>query len=194
MLIIAKTKIECDTSWLKQLDFKGHDDRDLAGNVDAVSIKSNDGGIHSFYRDKPVENPNDFRFTKYYKLCSSLITYFEFETTRIRVHKQEPGQTIPIHTDDNNINAKSNEDFRLRAVTALTESDDFIYQFNYEGSIEQFSLKKGETVLFDPDLVGHGMINQSKTETRYSLVQIFKAYPVSPWLKDFINTEQTVIL
>lgn len=194
MLIIAKTKIECDTLWLKQLDFKGHDDRDLAGNVDAVSIKSNDGGIHSFYRNKPVENPNDFRFTKYFKLCSSLINYFEFETTRIRIHKQEPGQSIPIHTDDNNINAKSNEDFRLRAVTALTESSDFIYQFNLEGSVEQFSLKKGETVLFDPDLVGHGMINQSETDTRYSLVQIFKAYPVSPWLKDFINTEQTVIL
>jgi len=194
VLIIAKTKIECDTLWLKHLDFKGHDDRDLAGNVDAVSIKSNDGGIHSFYRNKPVENPNDFRFTKYYKLCSSLINYFEFETTRIRIHKQEPGQTIPIHTDDNNINAKTNEDFRLRAVTALTESSDFIYQFNLEGSVEQFSLKKGETVLFDPDLVGHGMINQSETDTRYSLVQIFKAYPVSPWLKDFINTEQTVIL
>ena len=89
MLIIAKTKIEYDTSWLKQLDFKGHDDQDLAGNVDAVSIKSNDGGIHSFYRNKPVENPNDFRFTKYYKLCSSLIDYFEFETTRIRIHKQD---------------------------------------------------------------------------------------------------------
>ena len=89
MLIIAKTKIECDTSWLKQLDFKGHDDQDLAGNVDAVSIKSNDGGIHSFYRNKPVENPDDFKFTKYYKLCSSLIDYFEFETTRIRIHKQD---------------------------------------------------------------------------------------------------------
>lgn len=194
MLILAKTKITSDNSWLEQLDFKRHDDLDLAGNVDAVSIKSNDGGIHSFYRNKPVEYPSDFKFTKYYKLCSSLIDYFEIETTRIRVHKQEPGQSIPIHTDDNNINAKTNEDYRLRAVTALTESNDFIYQFNYEGSIEQFSLKKGETVLFDPDLVGHGMINQSKTETRYSLVQIFKAYPVSPWLKDFINTEQTVIL
>ena len=135
-----------------------------------------------------------FKYTKYYKLCKPLIDYFDFETTRVRVHKQEPGQTIPIHTDDNNINATSNEDFRLRAVTALTESDDFIYQFNLEGSVEQFSLKKGETVLFDPDLVGHGMINKSETETRYSLVQIFKAYPVSPWLKDFINTEQTVIL
>jgi len=194
MLIIAKTKIKIDNSWLNNLAFKGHDDYDLAGNVDAVSIKSNDGGIHSFYRNKPVEHPEDFRFTKYYKLCKPLIDFFEFETTRIRVHKQEPGQTIPIHTDDNNINAKTNDDFRLRAVTALTESEDFIYQFNLAGSIEQFSLKKGETVLFDPDLVGHGMINQSKTETRYSLVQIFKAYPVTPWLKDFINEEQTVIL
>ena len=194
MLILAKTKITIDNSWLEQLDFKGHDDLDLAGNVDAVSIKSNDGGIHSFYRTKPVEYPSDFKFTKYYKLCSSLIDYFEIETTRIRIHKQEPGQSIPIHTDDNNINAKTNEDYRFRAVTALTESNDFIYQFDYEGSMEQFNLKKGETVLFDPDLVGHGMMNQSKTETRYSLVQIFKAYPVSPWLKDFINTEQTVII
>ena len=194
MLIVAKTKICIDTGWLAKLSFKEHDDLDLAGNVDAVSIKSNDGGIHSFYRNKPIENPSDFKFTKYYKLCSSLIDYFEIETTRIRVHKQEPGQSNPIHTDDNNINAKTNEDYRLRAVTALTESNDFIYQFNYEGSIEQFSLKKGETVLFDPDLVGHGMINQSENEIRYSLVQIFKAYPVSPWLKDFINTEQTVIL
>lgn len=194
MLIIAKTKITSDNSWLTQLDFKGHDDLDLAGNVDAVSIKSNDGGIHSFYRNKLIENPDDFKYTKYYKLCNSLIDYFELETTRIRIHKQEPGKSIPIHTDDNNINAKTNEDYRLRAVTALTESVDFIYQFDYEGSIEQLSLKKGETVLFDPDLVGHGMINQSKTETRYSLVQIFKAYPVSPWLKDFINTEQTVVI
>tara|TARA_B100001093_G_C26689709_1_gene954252 strand:+ start:96 stop:680 length:585 start_codon:yes stop_codon:yes gene_type:complete len=194
VLIIAKTKIEVDTSWISQLNFKAHDDYDLAGNVDAVSIKSNDGGIHSFYRDKPVEHPSDFRYTKYYSLCKPLLECFEFETTRIRIHKQEPGQTIPVHTDDNNINAKTNDDFRLRAVTALSESEDFIYQFNLEGIIEQFSLKKGETVLFDPDLVGHGMVNQSKTKTRYSLVQIFKAYPVSPWLKDFINTEQTVIV
>jgi hypothetical protein len=194
MLIIAKTKIEIDNSWLSQLQFKAHDDYDLAGNVDAVSIKSNDGGIHSFYRNKPIENPVDFMFTKYYKLCKPLIDFFEFETTRVRIHKQDPGHTIPLHTDDNNINAKCNDDFRLRAVTALSESEDFIYQFNYKGNIEQFSLKKGETVLFDPDLVGHGMINKSKSEIRYSLVQIFKAYPVTNWLKDFINTEQTIIL
>lgn len=194
MLIKAKTKLIIDTSWLEKLQFKAHDDYDLAGNVDAVSIKSNDGGIHSFYRNKPVEHPSDFKYTKYYNLCKPLIDFFEFETTRIRIHKQDPGNIIPMHTDDNNINAKTNDDFRLRAVTALTESEDFIYQFNYNENIEQLVIKKGETVLFDPDLVGHGMINQSKTETRISLVQVFKAYPVTPWLKDFINTEQIIKL
>jgi len=194
MLMIAKTKLVFDNSWLSKLNFKPHDDQDLAGNVDAVSIKSVDGNIHSFYRNKPVENPKDFKYTKYYGLCKSLIDYFKFETTRVRVHKQEPGQTIPLHTDDNNVNAVSNEDFRLRAVTALTGSDDFIYQFQLNGEIEQFSLKVGETVLFDPDLVAHGMMNNSKTETRYSLVQVFKAYPVTPWLKNFINTDQIEIV
>jgi len=192
--MIAKTKLVFDNSWLSELIFKPHDDQDLAGNVDAVSIKSVDGNIHSFYRNKPVENPKDFKYTKYYSLCKSLIDYFKFETTRVRVHKQEPGQTIPLHTDDNNVNAVSNEDFRLRAVTALTGSDDFIYQFQLNGEIEQFSLKVGETVLFDPDLVAHGMMNNSKTETRYSLVQVFKAYPVTPWLKNFINTDQIEIV
>ena len=194
MLMIAKTKLVFDNSWLSKLNFKPHDDYDLAGNVDAVSIKSVDGNIHSFYRNKPVEHPKDFKYTKYYKLCKPLIDFFEFETTRVRVHKQDPGQTIPLHTDDNNVNAESNEDFRLRAVTALTGDNDFIYQFQLNGEIEQFSLKVGETVLFDPDLVAHGMMNNSKTETRYSLVQVFKAYPVTPWLKNFINTDKIEIL
>jgi len=37
-------------------------------------------------------------------------------------------------------------------------------------------------------------MNNSKTETRYSLVQVFKAYPVTPWLKNFINTDKIEIL
>jgi len=194
MLTIAKTKLVFDNSWLSKLEFKPHDDYDLAGNVDAVSIKSVDGHIHSFYRNKPVEYPQDFKYTKYYSLCKPLIDFFQFETTRIRIHKQEPGQTIPIHTDDNNLNAKTSDDFRLRAVTALTSDDDFIYQFELNGEIEQFNLKPGETVIFDPDLVGHGMINNSKDKIRYSLVQVFNAYPVTPWLKDFINKDQIEIV
>jgi hypothetical protein len=66
------------------------------------------------------------------------------------------------------------------------------YQFQLDGEIEQFTLKKGETVVFDPDLVGHGMINQSATDIRYSLVQVFKAYPVSDWMKSFLLSDKTV--
>jgi hypothetical protein len=194
MLMVAKTKLVFDNSWLFKLNFKPHDDYDLAGNVDAVSIKSVDGGIHSFYRNKPVEYPSDFKYTKYYDLCKPLIDFFKFDTTRVRVHKQEPGQAIPLHTDDNNLNAKDNSDFRLRAVTALTGSSDFVYQFQLNDEIEQINLKVGETVIFDPDLVAHGMINKSKTETRYSLVQVFSAYPVTPWLKDFINMDRIELL
>ena len=135
MLTIAKTKLVFDNSWLSKLEFKPHDDYDLAGNVDAVSIKSVDGHIHSFYRNKPVEHPQDFRYTKYYSLCKPLIDFFQFETTRIRVHKQEPGQSIPIHTDDNNLNAKTNNDFRLRAVTALNLKSSFVFAFKLLSSV-----------------------------------------------------------
>ena len=45
---------------------------------------------------------------------------------------------------------------------------------------------------FDPDLVAHGMSNESKTETRYALVQIFKLYPVTDWARNFISTKKVV--
>ena len=57
------------------------------------------------------------------------------QTTRIRIHRQLPGKEIPIHTDDNNGNQRTSE-YNLR-VTALTESDDFIYQFDHEEKVEQ---------------------------------------------------------
>lgn len=194
MLMTAKTKLDFDTDWLESLKFKEHNDSDLAGYVDAVAIKSWDGDVYSFYRPKPIEDPKDYRYTRYYNKCKSLVDYFQFETSRVRIHRQMPGKTLPLHTDDNNIEARNNDDFRLRAVTALTSSPDFIYTFQHNNEIEQFTLKKGETVVFDPDLVAHGMMNQSKTEIRYALVQVFKAYPVTPWLKTFLNTEQTIEL
>jgi len=55
-------------------------------------------------------------------------------------------------------------------------------------------LKQGETIFFDPDLVAHGMLNESTTETRYALVQIFKLYPVTKWARDFISTEKVVTI
>ena len=99
-----------------------------------------------------------------------------------------------MHTDDNNKGIKEASEYNLRLLTALTESDDFIYQFEHKGEVEQIKLKTGESVIFDPDTIAHGMINNSNNKTRYSLIQVFKAYPVTNWLTDFINKEQIIKL
>lgn len=192
MLMIAKTKIDFNfTDWDKLL-FKRHDDYDLSGHVDALAIKSLDGSVHSFYREGSTENPEDYSYTPYYKVFKRLIDFFEIDTTRIRIHRQLPGKSTPLHTDDNNVGIKNQSEYNLRLLTALTEDDNFVYQFEYNGNIEQINLKKGESIIFDPDMVAHGMSNQSENNTRYALVQIFKAYPITPWLKNFLYKEQTI--
>ena len=123
-----------------------------------------------------------------------LTDFFQIETTRVRIHRQLPGQTIPMHTDDNNIKATDSDHYRLRMLTALSESEDFIYRFSIDNEIEEYSLKKGESIIFDPDKVAHGMVNKSKTDIRYCFVQIFKAYPIANWTKNFINDEATIVL
>jgi hypothetical protein len=107
---------------------------------------------------------------------------------------KSPKQVIPLHVDGNNTAAKTKEDYRLRLITALTESKDFIYRFRVNGAVSIFSLKQGESILFDPDLVEHSMENNSDTEVRYALVQVFKAHPVSEWLKDFLYNKKDFII
>ena len=55
-------------------------------------------------------------------------------------------------------------------------------------SASRFS-KQGESVIFDPDKVKHGMENLSSTKNRYALVH-FRAYPMSEWFKNFLYKEQ----
>ena len=51
-------------------------------------------------------------------------------------------------------------------ITALTSSVDFIYTFEYNNETIEYQLKDGESIIFDPDLVKHGMKNKSKTMGR----------------------------
>jgi len=81
----------------------------------------------------------------------------------------------------------------ITSITALTASKDFRYNFMDTKNKHRVQwLRQGETILFDPDLIAHGMSNESKTETRYALVQIFKLYPVTDWARDFISTKKVV--
>jgi len=195
MIIRPKTKLDFDNSWIDKLKFKEHTDIDLAGHVSAIAVKSESGKVFDFYRTQPLEEPTNFKLTALYEKINEvkkLTDFFKIETTRIRIHRQLPGQTIPMHTDDNNVEAKEPDHYRLRMLTALTEDEDFIYQFSEDNDIESYSLKKGESIIFDPDKIAHGMINKSKDKTRYCFVQIFKAYPVTDWMKQFINEEKTI--
>ena len=196
MLLKAKTRLEFDNSWVKQLKFVEHTDQDLAGHVDAISVKSESGSVFDFYRSNPLENPDDFKYTALYNKIPQvkrLTDYFQLQTTRVRIHRQLPGQEIPLHTDGNNTAVKDKNDYMIRSITALTASKDFRYNFiDTENKHKVQWLRQGETILFDPDLIAHGMSNESKTETRYALVQIFKLYPVTKWARDFISTEKVV--
>ena len=191
MLYKAKTKILFSDYWIDHLVYKPHSDYDLAGHVDAIAIKSESGSVYDFYRSGRVEEPKNFKYTKLYNHFSELqrlVDAFKVEKTRVRIHKQNPGNIIPDHVDDNNIYAKKPEDVRLRIITALNDNDDAIYRFNDR----VISLRKGESVVFEPDKVKHGMENNSKDTARYALVQIVKVYPFSEWFKDFLYKDNMI--
>ena len=198
MLIIPKTQLDFKNDWLEKLKFKNHTDYDLKDNCSAIAVKSESGNVYDFYRTNPVENPSDFTYTQLYykiKVVRDIVDYFSFlETTRVRIHKTDPRQVINLHTDGNNDQAKTNDDYRLRIITALNEDEDFIYTYKFEGEQQKILLEKGQSIIFDPDKVKHGLINNSKNKTRYALVQIFKAYPVHKELIQFINSNRIVIL
>lgn len=198
MLIIPKTQLDFKNDWLEKLKFKNHTDYDLKDNCSAIAVKSESGNVYDFYRTNPVENPSDFTYTQLYykiKVVRDIVDYFSFlETTRVRIHKTDPRQVINLHTDGNNDQAKTNDDYRLRIITALNEDEDFIYTYKFEGEQQNILLEKGQSIIFDPDKVKHGLINNSKNKTRYALVQIFKAYPVHKELIQFINSNRIVIL
>ena len=195
MFWIAKTEIEFNNYWLDHFIYKDHSDYDLAGHCQAIALKSESGSVYDFYRSNPIEDPKDFKWTKAYTSfdnIAGLLSQFQIESTRVRIHKQLPNTEIPLHTDDNNTAAKTKEDYRLRMITALNDSPDFIYRFEVNGELHEFSLEQGQTVIFDPDKVKHGMVNKSNEESRFALVQIFKAYPLSQWLKDFISEDNII--
>ena len=194
MLIQPKTTLAFNNKWLNRLKFQEHTDYDLKGGCSAIAVKSESGRVYDFYRTNPIEQPNEYKLTQLYHTVDTvkkIINYFNFiETTRIRIHKSDPGHIIKLHTDDNNIQAKNKDDYRLRIITALNEDEEFIYTYEYEGVRQDIKLLQGQSIIFDPDKVKHGLINNSKNKSRYALVQVFKAYPVHRGLIDFINTNQ----
>lgn len=195
MLYLSKIKFNINISEeeLKKLPFKEHTDKDLYG-VNAIALRSEDGLPYSFYRSTFPEEPIDYKFTPIYYLMPEirkLIDSIQTEKTRIRIHKVSPQNSVPLHTDFNNderILSIHPFTYRMRILTALNEDKNFIlkYKKNSKSTIE-LSLEKGQSIIFDPDYIYHGMENRTKDKDRYALICIIK---VNKWLvKEFIGEQ-----
>ena len=189
----AKTTIKTDFSFINSLIFRNHTDYDLVDAVDAIALKSLSGDIFDFYRNNPLENPDEYKYTKLYEkdVIKNLLDAFKLKKTRVRIHRQLPLKITKLHTDDQNTAVKVQEDMRLRIFTALNESKDFIYEFKSGDEFAIYNLKQGESIVFDPDEVEHGTKNLSDINSRFSLVQIVQP---NEWLKSFIKNKNEIVI
>lgn len=197
----AKTRLIFNNSWLDKIKFVNHTDEDLTDVCSAIAVKSSTGKVFDFYRGgegfDPFESPEEYKYTKLYETIpevKSIVDSFKFKTSRIRIHKQPPGKNIELHTDQNNWHDTPKDKYLLRSTTALSDSPESIYKFKIDDKTYEYTLKRGETIIFDPDKVQHGMVNGSDENYRYALVQVFQAFPVTDWFKSFINTENEIKL
>ena len=190
--IVANTIIKGEwSSVLNKLSFFECDDYDLKNAITGIALKSESGKVNDLLRSKPIEKPEDYSFTKLYenKTIKNLIDVFELETTRIRIFKQEPNHETSLHVDYNNTNS-SKEDYLVRIWMALNSNDNFKYFFKDKGILSTVNLKKGQSVIFNPDTVYHGAANNSN-ENRYSLNIIAKP---NEWLRHFAERKETIII
>jgi len=188
-MLLLRNKV-LQGNWDKEvanLPFFPHTDYDLLGN-EAVAFRSEDGKINTFYRSKQPENPANFHYTKLYYACpelKKLIEYFKVEKTRIRIHKQRPGINTRLHSDYQNKLGTTFKDYLVRVKVGLTYSPDFEWHFKLpKEDVKTYELLRGQCVLFDPDIIWHGMANNSKIDTRYSLLMMVKP---NKWLYDFFK-------
>jgi len=194
--VVAKTKIEGEWSSiinkLEKCVFFNCDDYDLQNSVTGIAIKSESGKIHDLLVTKKPELPENYSLTILYEhpKIKKLIDFFELETTRIRIFKQQSGISTKLHLDYNNVLATNKNEFLIRIWMALNYDKNFTYIFREgEASIKNIKLKTGESVIFNPDTVQHGAINSSFNKVRYSLNIIGRP---NPWLKNFIEKEKII--
>ena len=194
---VANTKLEGEWSSvinkLNKCVFFECNDYDLKNAITGIAIKSETGNIKDLLRSKESEIPEDYSLTILYNhpTIKKLVDFFQIETTRIRIFKQNPGSNTKLHLDYNNTWTKNKKDFLIRIWMALNYDKNFVYIFKEGKSpVTNIKLRAGESVVFNPDTVYHGAFNNSN-KVRYSLHIIGKP---NTWLKNFIKEERTYIL
>lgn len=149
-------------------------DYDLKDAITACAVKSSTGRIDDLYKSSKVDTSKNYEYTQLYRLpeIKTLVDYFKIETTRIRIFKQEPKNSTPLHID------KDDKDI-IRLWVALNEDHNFKFYFGRKK--EEVTLKKGQILVFNPNYL-HGAVNLSD-KNRYTLNIV--GHP-NKWLKEQI--------
>lgn len=179
--IIVKTKLIGEWSdILEKLPYFSCEDYDLKNAITACSIKSATGKIDDLYKSLKEDLPENYNYTKIYEIptVKNLVNFFQFDTTRIRIFKQNPNHITPMHIDQDNENI-------IRLWVALNENPNF--KFFFGNNKEEVILKKGDILIFNPNYL-HGAANLGNI-SRYTLN--ICGIP-NQWLKNLINEEKIV--
>lgn len=181
--LLCKTTLQGDLdSFIEKIPYFSCEDYDLKNAITACSIKSATGSINDLYKSNKEDIPINYTYTKLINIpiVEKLINFFEFETTRIRVFRQEPKHITPMHIDKDDTKI-------VRLWVALNEDPGFKYFFGNEK--KEVVLKKGNILIFNPNYL-HGAANFSN-KTRYTLN--ICGIP-NNWLKNLINDEKEIYL
>lgn len=181
--LIPKIKLKGNWSQtIEKLPYFSCSDYDLKDAITACSIKSATGTIDDLYKTTKEDLPENYKYTKLIEIpiIKNLINFFDFETTRIRIFKQEAKHITPMHIDKDNSNI-------VRLWVALNEDPGF--KFFFGKNKEEVVLKKGDILIFNPNYP-HGAANYGKLP-RYTLN--ICGIP-NTWLKNLINEEKDINL
>jgi hypothetical protein len=181
--LISKTNIVGEWSdVIEKLPYFSCNDYDLKDAITACSIKSATGTVDDLYKTVKEDLPENYSYTKLIEIpvIKELVNFFEFETTRIRIFKQEPKNVTPMHVDKDHSKI-------VRLWVALNEDPGFKYFFGRER--KEVILKKGNILVFNPNYL-HGAANFG-SKARYTLNVC--GIP-NDWLKNLINSQKDVNL
>ena len=156
-------------------------DYDLKNAITACAIKSATGEIQDLYKSEQEDIPSNYKYTRLMEIpiINRVVDYFKFDTTRVRVFKQEPKHSTPMHIDKDDPSI-------IRMWMALNEDENFKFFFGEEK--EEIILKTGEIVFFNPNYL-HGAANLSN-KNRYTLNICGNP---NKWIKELLEVRDKVI-
>lgn len=179
-----KPNVKISGNWITDIErlmYFPCEDYDLKNAITACAVKSASGKINDLYKSPLGDETKNYKYTRLADIpcIMSFIEIFKFDTTRIRIFKQDPGYSTPMHIDKDNENI-------IRMWMALNEDGGFKFFFGKEK--EEVNLSTGEILFFNPNYL-HGAANLGN-KPRYTLN--ICGIP-NKWIKDILEIKYKII-